>query len=179
MTLISEVSLDAVVLNGVRISRGELSPSYERILGAPSRSEMPGPPPPYGHRNNVVHFYDDIGLLLREHHSTRLIQGIEFVFEARNRHFPTTSSYTGELSVLGVEVRRGMVFSEFAAHCEMRFKPHLGHAWFLDGDHISIQFEVYTPTRETPAKRDLISALCVGFRGAHRREASAVAMSSG
>lgn len=168
MTLTSEVSLDAVVLNGVRFSRGELLESYNSVLGAPSRSEMPGPPPPYGHRNNVLHFYDDLGVLLREHHATRLIEGIDFLLEPKKWHFPTKSEYSGNLRVFGLEVRQGMKFSEFAAHCEVSFKPHLGHAWFLDGDHISIQFEVYTPRITRPAQRDLISLLCVGFRGAHR-----------
>jgi len=171
MTLTSEVTFDAVVMNGVRCSRGELLESYERIIGSPSRSEMPGPPPPFGHRNNVIHFYDDFGLLLREHHSTRLIEGVEFLFEPERWHFPTTSPYSGDLLVLGIAVRSGMAFGEFEARCGTVFEPHLGHAWYWDGDRISIQFEVYTPGTTGPARRDVISALCVGFREAHRRDA--------
>jgi len=143
---------------------------YKRIIGAPSRSEMPGSPPPFGHRNNVVHFYDDFGLLLREHHSTCLIQGMEFLFEPTRWHFTTTSQYSGELSVFGVQVRSGMAFAEFADCCEMPFKPHLGHAWFWDGERISIQFEIYRPNGNEASGGDLISALCIGFRGAHRAE---------
>jgi hypothetical protein len=173
MKLTSEVDLNGVVLNGVRMGRGEPLQSYERILGPPSRLEMPGAPPPYGHRNNVLHFYDDIGLLLREHHSSYLIQSIDYFFESGKQLFPTRSDYSGELRVLGIEVRRGMDFSEFASHCPTPFKPHLGHAWFFDGDRISIQFEVYRPKGKGAAQRELISALCVGFRGAHRQEASA------
>ena len=168
MTLISEVTLDAVVFNGVRFNCGELLESYERILGPPSRSEMLGSPPPYGHRNNVIHFYDGLGILLREHHSTCLIQGLEFLFRPEKWHFPTISEYSDKLRMLGVDVHSGMGFAEFASCCDTPFKPHLGHAWFFDGDRISIQFEVYAPDCKGPSRNDLISALCVGFRGAHR-----------
>jgi len=172
MTLISEVDLDGVVINGVRINRGEVLQAYERNLGSPSRSEMPGTPPPYGRRNNVLHFYDDLGLFLREHHATCLIDGIDFLFEPDKCHFPTASHYSGSLRVFGVEVRRGMLFAEFAARCEVSFTKHLGHAWFTDGERVSIQFEACTSKGKRPAQRDVMSALSVGFLGAGRPESA-------
>ncbi len=166
MTFTSDVTLEALVVNDVRFIRAEPLESYQQLIGPPSRSEMPGPPPPFGHRNNVIHFYDHFGLLLSEHHSTRMIDGIEFLFEPQKWYFPTTSAFTGELRVLGSAVGSGMVFAEFAASCKTEFKHHLGHAWYVDGDRISIQFEVNTPKEKgaKKRKRSLISVLCVSFR---------------
>jgi hypothetical protein len=140
---------------------------YDQALGAPTRSVMPGPPPPYGHRNNVIHFYDQLGFILREHHSTRLISGIDFQLDPSRSVFPAASRYSGELWVCGVGVHPGMKFSEFARKCDWEFKPHLGHACYLDGEKISIQFEVVTHNCKEPLMEGLITELAVGFREAH------------
>jgi hypothetical protein len=167
MTLISRVTLDSIVLDGLEVTHGMPLSLYEQALGAPARSVMPGPPPPYGHRNNVIHFYDQLGIILREHHATRLIEGIDFQLEPSKAVFPAASPYRGELWVCGASVHAEMEFDEFADKCEQSFKPHLGHAWYLDGECISIQFEVYSPKEKGQKRKDLITDVAVGFRGAH------------
>jgi hypothetical protein len=168
MTLISEITLDSVTINGCQFVRGEILQVYERVLGQPTRSIMPGPAPPYGHRNNVIHFYDHLGLLLREHHASYLIAGIGIVLEPKRCCFPTTSPYSGSLRVCGAEVRAGMDVSEFARQSSIIFRLHLGHAWYADGDLISIHFEVYPERGKAPLIADMISEVAIGYVGAHR-----------
>lgn len=169
MNLVAEITLDAVVLNGLGFTRGERLEVYERVVGSPTRSVMPGPPPPFGHRNNVIHFYDHLGLLLREHHATFLIDGIDVLLEPSRCYFATTSPYSGTLRVCGVDIKAGMTFSDFAKQSRFKFRHHLGHAWYLDEDSISIQFEVRDTTESRPSPKELIVEVAVGFCGAHRR----------
>lgn len=163
MTLTSSVTLDKVQVDGTSASKGELLEHYSQVLGKPNRWIMPGDPPPYGHRNNVIHFYDELGFFLREHHATYLIEGIDIVLDTTDSIFPTKSAYSGELHVCGVSVYAGMPFAEFTELCSLKFSPHLGHAWYLDGEKISIQFEVKHTGAKGKQKQELISELAVGF----------------
>jgi hypothetical protein len=167
--LIIEVSLDGVVINGVSFTCGVPLDDYLAATGNPSRSESPGPPAPYGHRNGVLHFYDKEGLFLREHHDTRVIHAIDILLDPSSSKFPTTQAFSGTLVVCDVEVVAGMKFTDFAEQCEVEFKPHLGHAWYVDGKHISIQFEVVSPSRKRGTRRTEIARVAVGFRGADCR----------
>jgi hypothetical protein len=167
MTLTIRATLDAIHFSGLEVTRGMPLDYYERALGTPNRWVMPGPPPPYGHRNNILHFYDDFGFFLREHHSSRLIEGVDFLLDPSKSHFPTISPFTGELMVCGVGVFARMDFSDFARQCDVSFKPHLGHAWYADGEKISIQFEIEIEKCKGRSKRELISEVAIGFRGAH------------
>lgn len=167
-TLISKVSLDGIELNGVKVTFGVPLDEYLPILGRPSRSVSHGPPAPYGHRNNVIHFYDRLGLLLREHHETYAIEGIDILLDTFSSRFPTSSPFQGELWVCGVRVVAGMRFAEFENQCEIKFRPHLGHSWYVDGRSISIQLEVVSPLRTKGSRKTNISEVAVGFRGAHR-----------
>ena len=54
-------------------------PEYAAVLETPARTEEPSPPAPYGHRNNQIHLFDDLGLYLIEHHATRLVVAVVFV----------------------------------------------------------------------------------------------------
>ncbi|HMP04551.1 MAG TPA: hypothetical protein PKC45_18845 [Gemmatales bacterium] len=168
MFLDCEVTLDAVVINGTAFRAGERLEKYEQLLGPPSRSWDGPQPAPYGHRNNILHYYDEAGLLLREHHATCLISSIDIVLEPARWYFPTRFAYAGRVMVCGVSVIAEMEFRDFARQCEIEFHPHLGHAWYVDGDRISIQIEVYFPARKRKADMGLISVIAVGFVGAHR-----------
>jgi hypothetical protein len=167
MTLISETTLDGVVIDGTEFAYGVPLEEYKAVIGEPSRSESPGAPAPYGHRNNVIHFYDHLGLLLREHHATYVISSVKFLLDPLTSMFPTSSPYIGELWVCGVKAYAGMKFKEFADQCEVEFKPHLGHAWYVDGKHISIQVKVVAPSRKRGSRRTVISEVAVAFRGAN------------
>ncbi len=168
MTLISSIDLDGVNVDGLVVSRGELLEHYSNVLGTPDRWTMPGAPPPVGHRNNVIHFYDQLGFFLREHHATRLISSIVFLLDLKDAVFPTAMAYSGKLAVCGVSVFAGMPFTQFSDLCGQTFKPHLGHAWYLDGEKISIQFEVQRQSAGGEPRREVITQLAVGFEGAHR-----------
>jgi hypothetical protein len=165
MTLISEINLGGVVFNDVKFNCPVRLGDYERVLGPPARSESPGPPAPSGHRNNVIHFYDHLGLLLREHHSSCLIDGIEILLEPSRWFFPTTSPYLSVLQVCGVNVDRSTLFENFAQQCTVKFRPHLGHAWYVDAEAVSIQLETYKKGESRSAKNEFITLVAVGFAG--------------
>ena len=166
-TLISSISLESVVFNGIAFTHGVPLADYTSVLDKPSRSELAGPAAPYGHRNGLLHFYDDYGLLLREHHATSVIHGIDFILDPLSFRFPTLKGYSGELIVCGSQVHAGMKIKEFASQCDLEFKSHLGHAWYLDGKLISIQVEVITPSRRRGSRKTVIARVAVGFKGAN------------
>lgn len=165
MILTSEVDLKSTVLNSGRFCKPVRLCDYGQLLGAPTRSESPGPPPPYGHRNNVIHFYDHLGLLLREHHATCLIDGIEFLLEPTQTYFPTTSPYSGVLRVCGVSVDRSTCIDDLVQQCDVQFTPHLGRAWYADGESLSIQLETYLPAGPRSRNVKHIACVSVDFRG--------------
>jgi hypothetical protein len=171
MTLISEITLDGVTFNGVEFAQPLGLDAYKEVLGSPTRSESPGPPAPHGHRNNVLHFYDGLGLLLREHHATYLVDGIEILLEPTRWHFPTVSAYSGKLRVLGVPVDRATEFTSFARRSEVALCLHLGHAWYIDGVSTSIQLEVYNSTTNS-SEIQLISTIAFGFSGSSDKRLS-------
>lgn len=166
MYLDCDISLDAVVINGTAFRSGEPLERYQQLLGPPSRSYDGPTPAPYGHRNNVIHYYDDLGLLLQEHHVTYLVDGMEIVLEPSRTILPTGNAYSGRLVVCGVPVLAEMEFRDFARQCKIKFQPHLGHAWYVDGERISIQIEVYFPARKRKADMGLISVVAVSFEEA-------------
>ncbi|QDU88601.1 hypothetical protein Pla175_19810 [Pirellulimonas nuda] len=63
-----------------------------------------------------------------------------------------------------------MRFDEFSSQCEHNFTAHLGHAWFLDGERLSIQFEIKKAKGKYGLERGVIQYVSVGFRGAHKHE---------
>lgn len=167
MTLISKVNLDGVVINGVEFSYGIPLEEYTPILGEPTRSESPGKPAPYGHRNNVIHLYDHLGLLLREHHATYVIEGIDFLLAPLTATFPTSSPYPGELWVCEIEVYAGMKFKEFASQSAVEFKPYLGCGCYARGERVSIHMSLVAPSRKRGSRKTAISEVAVGFMGAN------------
>lgn len=167
-----DVLTDAVLLNGVRFSRPEFLEKYVAVLGRADRVAEPETPAPFGHRNTQFHMYDEMGFRLSEHHATRFIDGlcIQFLPECC-RPFVTTRPFTGQLTIFGVPVRAGMLLAEFGLASKVRFTPHLGHAWFHDGEVISVQLEVQKPKsgrKRFYEGRTPIGAVFIGFRNAHR-----------
>lgn len=163
MKLISYIALDGLTINGSTFAYAMKLASYSAILGIPDRSEPIGRPAPYGHRNNVIHYYDQLGLFLREHHSTGLIDGIEFVFEPAQCPFPIKLPYSGELTICGVMIEGASPFSDFLRQSKTVFLPHLGHAWYSDGEFMSIQVEVSRPKRKQSQVGEKVLAVSVGF----------------
>lgn len=162
------VDLESVCIDDRIFSKGESIESYEPYLGLPNRCNLPPLRAPYGHRNNVAYLFDEHGLVLTEHHATYLIQAIYFIFEPADSRYRTQNFFSGDLSVLNTPIRAGMRFEEFGSQCGRNFTSHLGHAWFLDSEGISIQFEVKKSKGKRGLEKGVIQYLCVGFRGAHK-----------
>jgi hypothetical protein len=80
---------------------------YQGVLGLPSRTIDAGPPPPVGHRNNQVHVFDFEGIYLTEHHSSGLIESVNFVFDPVDSPFPIGAAFGGNLDVDGQLIRVG------------------------------------------------------------------------
>ena len=67
-----------------------------------------GPPAPAGHRNNQVHVFDADGIYLSEHHASRLIESVNFIFDAADSPFPIESAFRGDLKVDGIQLLPNM-----------------------------------------------------------------------
>ncbi len=144
--------------------------AFVKILGQPSRVFSGKTPAPVGHRNNHLHFYDDLGLYLHEHHATYLIGGVCVVFEPGEAFFPTTEPFTGELYVAGQLIQRGMTPKEILAASPLPLRGHLGHSLVVDGERFSFDIETYalkTPSGRKSTKR-LLSQVSIGFKNSHR-----------
>ncbi len=104
----AKVSLDGIHLNGKQF-RERVAPSeYAAILDSPVRIVEPLQPAPYGHRNNQIHLFDELGLYLIEHHSTRLVDSIVFVLWLDEAAFKPAREFDGELTIGGVHHFSGM-----------------------------------------------------------------------
>ncbi len=79
MSFAAIVDAGRFTLNGRSFCDAEPAKVFHELLGHPDRLEEAGQPAPFGHRNNQIHFYDDLGMYLNEHHYTILIQGVTFV----------------------------------------------------------------------------------------------------
>src|SRR5262249_35353429 len=102
----------------------------------------------------------------REHHASHLIQTVHFVLDPSRCLFRTACPFTASLRICGAEVHAGMEFAQFARLSPVRFQPHLGHAWYADGELLSIQFEIYRPAKAVTS--EVISLVVASFVGAHR-----------
>lgn len=82
--------------------------SYQCVLGLPSRTIDAGPPAPAGYRNNQVHVFDTDGMYLTEHHASKLIESVNFVFDPAESPFPIEGAFCGDLKVNGQSIRSNM-----------------------------------------------------------------------
>lgn len=111
----ADVSLDGVLLNG-RLFQTPVHPSeYVAVLESPDRVVEPLPPAPYGHRNNQIHLFDELGLYLIEHHATRLVDAVVFVLWLEESAFKPECEYSGELRIGGVRFFPGMTPRNYSA----------------------------------------------------------------
>lgn len=96
---------------------------YQVILGMPNRTIPAGPPAPVGHRNNQIHLFDAEGIYLTEHHASRLIESVNFLFDPSDSPFPIERAFRGRLVVDGhhlvpsmkeAELDKNLFVSDFA-----------------------------------------------------------------
>jgi len=99
----ADVSLDGLLLNG-RLFKSPVRPSeYPEVLEISARIVEPSTPAPYGHRNNQIHMFDELGLYLIEHHATRLVDAVVFVLWLEESPFKPAREYAGQLTIGGVQ----------------------------------------------------------------------------
>jgi hypothetical protein len=122
----ADASLDGLLLNG-RLFQSPLPPTdYAAALASPVRIVEPSPPAPYGHRNNQIHLFDELGLYLIENHATRLVNAVVFVLWLEEAAFKPICEYSGELAIGGVRFLPGMTPQDYM-HGTIAFEgPVLG-----------------------------------------------------
>lgn len=162
-------TVSSVSFNGVTLHCGTPLDQYRFVLGEPSRTDDLGPPAPFGHRNNQVHFYDDLGVFLAEHHLTRLIEGVGIVLDADHAYRQPRANFGGELVVCGVRVEQGMRPEAFLEQCAVPFRWHLGHSMVFDAAKLSIDIDTYAEKTRSGrnSRRRQISVVSIGFKNAH------------
>ena len=133
----AELSFDGLLLNG-RLFKSPVQPSaYAAVLEAPGRVEEPATLAPYGHRNNQIHLFDELGLYLIEHHTTRLIDAVVFVLWLEESPFKPAREFVGRLTVGGLRVFPGMLAREFSGSTIPFQGPVLG-LWSAEKDGVWI-----------------------------------------
>jgi hypothetical protein len=81
---------------------------YYDALGPPDQTIDAGLPAPAGHRSNQVHVFSADGIYLTEHHSSRLIESVNFVFDPADCAFPIEEVFEGNLNIEGLQLRTNM-----------------------------------------------------------------------
>lgn len=104
---VAVATADGLSINGQLFDSKLPLERYQDVLGPPSRIIEAGQPAPYGHRNNHVHVFDSEGIYLTEHHASRLIESVNFIFEPAESPFPIERAFDGSLVVDGQTIRAG------------------------------------------------------------------------
>ena len=101
------------------------------LLGLPDRKVDPAPSAPAGHRNNLIHVYDDLGLYFHEHHWTRLAMDLVLVYwpEEEGYAFTPRRAFPGHLTLLGYLVPSGVAASQFVRECPIPLEEYLSGRW--------------------------------------------------
>jgi hypothetical protein len=110
----ADMSLDGLLLNG-RLFQSPVRPAeYSVALETSARVVEPTPPAPFGHRNNQIHLFDELGLYLIEHHKTRLVDSVVFVLWQEEATFKPLHEYSGELTIGSVRFFSGMTPRDYS-----------------------------------------------------------------
>jgi hypothetical protein len=133
----ADASLDGLLLNGCLFQSPVQPSEYAAVLGSPVRVVEPLSPAPFGHRNNQIHLFDDLGLYLIEHHATRLVDGVVFVLWLGEAAFKPVCEYSGELTVGGVRFLPGMTPRDYTGGT-IAFEGPVLRLWNAERDGIWI-----------------------------------------
>jgi hypothetical protein len=160
------VSLEGLALNGQPFCTPTSSTTYEKVLGPVSRVIDPASAP-YGHRNNLIHFFDDAGVYLIENHATHLIAEITFVLWPEEAVHRPLHGWTGNLVVGGVLVARGMAESD-CVDGTIPFRRWMAGWWSASagGIHVSFTSEGERQRSGRRSKRRLVVQVSVCFSAA-------------
>jgi hypothetical protein len=133
----ADASLDGLLLNG-RLFQSPVQPTeYAAVFNSPARVVEPSPPAPYGHRNNQIHFFDELGLYHIEHHATRLVNAVVFVLWLEESAFKPAHEYSGELTIGGVRFFPGMTPRDYSGGT-IKFEGRVLGLWNAQRDGIWI-----------------------------------------
>ena len=133
----AHASLDGLLLNGRLFRTPVLPTEYAAVLASPVRVVEPSPPAPYGHRNNKIHMFDEVGVYLIEHHATRLVNAVVFVLWLNESTFKPACEYSGELEIGEVRFFPGMTPKDYSRGTIVFEGPVLG-LWKAHRDGIWI-----------------------------------------
>jgi hypothetical protein len=90
---------DGLELNGQHFRTRLPLKVYQHALGLPTETLDAGAPAPFGHRNNQVQIFGSTGIYLTEHHASRLIESVNFIFDPAESPFPISRSFGGTLRI--------------------------------------------------------------------------------
>jgi hypothetical protein len=119
----ANVTADGLAISGYVFDKKLPLERYQGVLGAPSRTIAVGPPAPAGHRNNQVHIFDAEGIYLTEHHASRLIESVNFIFNPADSPFPIESAFCGSLKIDGNQLLPNMPEADLHATLFARDLP--------------------------------------------------------
>jgi hypothetical protein len=138
------VGLDGIVIRGHPIPEAVGPPWLHGVLGTADRIVDPAPPPPVGHRNNLIHVYDDLGLYFREHHWTGLAMDLVFVVwpEEGRYVFTPRRAFSGTLELHDDLVPAGASESQFIRESPIPFEEYLSGHWRAEGGRFSVGMAV-------------------------------------
>jgi hypothetical protein len=106
------ITITGVTMNRRALHVAQPVATFHSLLGEPTRILPAGPPAPFSHRNNHIHYYDHLGVTLIEHHYTYQIQCVRFILNTADAIHPTSEPFSGNLLLGGVRLRAGDAESE-------------------------------------------------------------------
>jgi hypothetical protein len=135
-----EVRGDDIIISGQPIPEVVQPTWLHEMLGIPDRVVDPAPPAPVGHRNNLIHVYDDLGLYFHEHHWTRLAMDLVFVFWPEEEHYAFTPrrAFSGHLKLDDYLVTGGASESQLIRGCPIPFEEYLSGQWRAKSGRFSV-----------------------------------------
>ncbi len=107
MKLVASIDSRGLTLAGKLVERAEPAEWFRAFLGDGYRIEVPDIATDAPHLSNKFHVFDELGLILLEHHARHVIDQVALYFSADEAPRPLAHPFFGELSVLGVSLRGG------------------------------------------------------------------------
>jgi hypothetical protein len=129
-----------VTVNSFFIQKAPALEEVYKVLGKPNRIDIGQTPAPYGHRNNHIHVYDELGLKINEHLFTGRIQEICCSFETEEPlyRFTPITPFKGSLTFDSQSMPLGGVVNSFLQVSPLPFEAQFGDAYFLKFAEFSI-----------------------------------------
>jgi hypothetical protein len=134
-----------ICVGALQIDSAPTVPEMCSVLGRPSRVDSGQQEAPYGHRNNQIHIYDDLGVTFNEHHYTQRVQDICCWFQTDDPPFRFTpkGQFEGLLIFEDVVMPNGGDVREFFSQSPFNFDDRFGGSWlYRFGD-----FSIYLDSR--------------------------------